>query len=162
MTVVIAVDYLVKIGFIPVFHYRLRGSEFWQGNLLMSAQANTDDNGKAAWMRAERQGDSLLVQGSKSGTYRAPANVITASHWNQAEIEAPMINPQDGRLMQYSVVPKGPDRVTDSNGRVLPAQHFSLTGKDGLDLWYDTDGIWAGLQAKADDGSNISYVRLAL
>ena len=160
MTVAIAVDYLVKIGFIPVFRYKLRCRESWHRGVLMSALAKCDDNGKAAWMRAEREGDALMVQGSKSGSYRAPAGAILASHWNQAQFAAPMINPQDGSLLRFTVAPRGPARIADINGKLIAAKRFALTGKDRLDLWYDAEDVWASLQAAAPDGSTISYLRI--
>ena len=159
MTVTIAIDYLVKLGFIPVFRYKLRCREEWNGCVLVSAQSEANINGKAAWMRAERKGDSLVVQGSKSGSYLAPAGVLVASHWNRAQLEAPMINPQDGALVHLKVASLGPARVTDSTGVARVAEGFSLTGKEGFDLWYDAEGIWSGLQARAMDGSTIRYLR---
>jgi hypothetical protein len=159
MTVAIEIDYVVKIAFITVFRYKLRGREVWNGSALMSAQAETDVNGKGAWMLAERKGDSLVVQGSKSGSYKAPAGVLVASHWNRAQLKGPMINPQDGTLVDLQVAPLGPTRVTDSSGVAKVAEGFSLTGKAGFDLWYDAEDIWSGLQARAMDGSTIRYVR---
>jgi len=167
LTVNIAVDFLVKIGFIPVFRYKLRCVESWQGGVLISVRAKTDNNGTADWMRADLDGDALLVEGSKvegsraegskAARYRAPVGAIIASHWNQAQLDAPMINPQDGSLLRYAVAPRGPARIVDSTGKIRATHRFALTGANPLDLWYDADGLWTALQAKAADGSTIGY-----
>ncbi len=161
MTVDIAVDYVVKIGPVPVFRYKLRCRETWQDGLLISAAADTDHNGKAEWMRAQRSGDCLLVNGSKSGKYKAPAGAILASHWNQAQLQGPMINPQDGELLTFTIAPRGHVEAPGAAGRMRTVHHFHLAGKEPLDLWYDSDGLWASLKAKVGDGSIITYVPVA-
>jgi len=160
-TVAIAVDYVVKIGPVPIFRYKMRCRETWQGGLLISATADTDHNGKPEWMRAQRSGDSLLVNGSKSGKYRAPAGAILASHWNQAQLEGPMINPQDGELLSFTITPRGHVEAPDAAGRLRAVHHFSLSGREPLDLWYDADGLWVSLRATVADGSIITYLPVA-
>lgn len=160
LTVSIAADYLVKLGFLTVFRYKFRCTETWRNGVLMSAVAETDDNGKARHMRARRDGDRLMVDGSKSGKYTAPAGAILATHWNKSQLEAPMVNPQDGDLLRFEIERKGPARVATAGAAVLEAEHFSLRGKDGFDLWYQPDAVWCGLKARGVDGSAIAFQRL--
>jgi hypothetical protein len=159
MIVTISVDYLVKFGFIPVFRYSLRGTETWRGDTLISAECKTNANGTPHFMTATRDGDSMLVEGSKSGRYRAPVGSITASHWNPRELDAPMINPEHGELLNFTVT-KGPgEQIPLPGGRSVEARRYSLAGPESMDLWYDKAGVWSGLQAVAKDGSTISYIR---
>jgi hypothetical protein len=158
LTVDIAVDYVVKIGPLPVFRYKMRCRESWRDGLLISATADTDHNGKPGWMRAQRSGAALLVNGSKSGKYPAPAGALLASHWNQAQLEGPMINPQDGELLNFTVTPRGQVQVPDPAGVLRPLRHFSLAGRESLDLWYDADGRWVSLRAQVADGSTVTYL----
>jgi hypothetical protein len=157
LTVDIAVDYAVKLGFVTVFRYRLRGREVWAGGVLESATADTDDNGKPAFMRARRDGAGLLVEGSRAKPYRTPDGALIASHWNVAQLGAPMVNPQDGQLLTYTPVPRGPAKVTDSAGVSRPARRVALEGKNPLDLWYSTNEVWVALQARVADGSVVTY-----
>jgi hypothetical protein len=159
VSVAIAVDYVVRIGPIPVFRYTLRGSETWRGDTLVSVQAETNDDGETARMSATEAGGRLAVDGSKSGRYLAPPGAIAATHWNRREIEAPMINPQNGELLEFAVVRGGSEMVALASGRTVPAQRFALTGPSVLDLWYEPDGTWAALRAVARDGSVITYRR---
>ena len=116
----IAVDYIVKFGFVTVFRFKLRAREIWLGGKLQAARAKTDNNGKPEFMNLERVGDAHIVEGSKTGRFRAPESHLVASHWNIAQLAAPMINPQDGGLLKYSVAARGQSKVADVNGKSLP------------------------------------------
>ncbi len=159
LTVAIAVDYVVRIGPIPVFRYALRATETWQGDTLLAIQAETNDDGTRAHMRATREAGRLAVDGSKSGRYVAPPGAIAATHWNRREVEAPMINPQDGELLTFAVARGGMEPVALASGATVQATRLALTGPSALDLWYEPDGTWAGLRAVARDGSVVTYRR---
>lgn len=161
LTTDIAIDYAVKLGFITVFRYTLRGRESWSGGILTAARADTDNNGTPEFMRARRDGDGLLIEGSQTKPYRAPPGSLIATHWNKAQLGAAMINPQDGSLLRFTVKERGPARVADSAGRHHTADGFTLSGPADLDLWYGTDGLWRSLRAKAADKSVISYLQAA-
>ncbi len=154
----IAIDYAVKLGFITVFRYKLRGQETWTDGVLQTAQADTDANGKTEFMRAARDGAALIVEGSKVKRYETPQGTLIASHWNQTQLNGPMVNPQDGTLPQFSLTPRGAAKVKDSAGLTRSANRFALAGKNPMDLWYDTEGVWTSLQARVSDGSIISYM----
>jgi hypothetical protein len=153
------VDYRVSFGPIPLFRYHMAVEETWQNDVLVRLQGQTDDNGHQDFVTATRDGERLVVDGSKSGRYVAPAGAIAATHWNRHELDAPMINPQDGELMDYTVRAAGSGRVALADGGTLTARRFALSGPAMLDLWYDEAGVWAGLQAAAKDGSMIVYQR---
>jgi hypothetical protein len=110
-------------------------------------------------MSATEAGGRLMVDGSKSGRYLAPLGAIAATHRNRREVEAPMINPQNGELLSFAVAPGGNEMVMLASGAVVRAQRFALTGPSVLDLWYEPDGTWAALRAVARDGSVITYQR---
>ena len=159
LTVSIAVDYVVRLGPIPVFRYALRGTEIWRGDALVSIRAETNDDGDKVNMSATAEGGRMVVEGSKTGRYVAPPGAIAATHWNRREIDAPMINPQNGELLTFAVARGGSEAVKLSSGAAVQAQRFALTGPSVLDLWYEADGTWAALRAVARDGSVITYSR---
>ncbi len=156
LTVQIAADFRVGLGPLTLFRYSLRTTEHWQDGKLMAATSHADDGGTKAFMTARRQGDALAVDGSKSGSYVAPAGSILGTHWNRAELKAPQIDPENGALMHFAVAEKGTNavEVADSN---VQATEYVLTGPATLNLWYDTQGIWSALRAVAKDGSIIDY-----
>ncbi len=159
LQVSIAVDYVVKFGPIPVYRYKLRGQERWRGDVLEESSAETDDDGTAAFMRARREGETMAVEGSKSGRYFAPPGAIAATHWNRRELDAPMINPQDGELMRFTVAPGAIEAVKRADDSAIQARRYALTGHTTMDLWYDEAGQWSALRAVVRDGSIISYLR---
>lgn len=161
LVVEIAVDYAVKLGFVTVFRYTLRGRETWVGGMLASATADTDNNGTPDFMRARRDGDALLVEGSRTKPYRSPPGALVASHWNQGQLQVPLVNPQDGGLIRFTAEPRGSAKVADSSGKRHDAARFHLAGSAPLDLWYGADGVWRSLQATVADKSVITYLPMA-
>jgi hypothetical protein len=161
LTIDLDVDYAVKLGFVTVFRYRLRARETWVGGVLTSATADTDNNGTPAFMRARRDGDALLVEGSQVKPYRTPPGALIASHWNQGQLNVPLVNPQDGGLIRFTVEKRGAAKVADSAGTQHDAQRFFLAGNAPMDLWYGTDGTWRSLQATVADKSVITYLPMA-
>ena len=109
-------------------------------------------------MRAVREGEALIVEGSKARRARAPRETSIATHWNIAQLDGPMINPQDGSLMRFSVKSMGLSKLMDAKGAPRTARRYALSGKNPLELWYEDPGVWVGLRAKAFDGSVISYI----
>jgi hypothetical protein len=157
LVVDISIDYTVKFGPITFFRYKLRGHETWINGALASASARTDSNGKSEFMRLQRDGDALIVEGSKTRRARLSQNCLVATHWNIAQLDGPMINPQDGSLLRFSVEARGPSKLVDAAGVARVARRYALKGVNPLELWYEDSGAWVGLRAKAFDGSVISY-----
>jgi hypothetical protein len=110
-------------------------------------------------MTARLQGDALAVQGSKSGHYVAPPGAILATHWNRAELNGPMINPENGELMTFTIVDKGTGPI-EAAGKTIEAAQYALTGPATINLWYSQQNVWSALKAMATDNSMIDY-RLA-
>jgi hypothetical protein len=159
LQVAINVDIRVGLGPITLYRYALRATERWRNGVLMEMSGTTNDDGTKDFAKVLRQGDLLQVEGSAGKPYVAPAKSIAASHWNRAELAAPMINIQDGALLVFKVTPKGSEQVT-ARGRQVTADHFALTGKESLDLWYDAAGNWVHLTAIGRDGSLITYEQI--
>lgn len=160
LSVRVAADFVVRFGPIVFFRYRLRVAEEWEGGVLQRVIATANNDGKAEFMRAQRQGDALMIDGSASGRYRAPAGAIAATHWNRAELAGPMIDPQNGKLLDFKVGPPTPGAVADAAGAMQKATRYDLTGLTRMSLYYDAASVWCGLDAVAKDGSLIHYRRL--
>jgi hypothetical protein len=161
-TVDIAIDYAVKIAFVTVFRYKLRGRETWVDGRLREARARTDNNGKPGFLNLRRlDGGEIEVDGSFKGRYRTPANWLVASHWNIDQLKAPMINPQDGEILRFNVALKGESKIVDAAGRLRVGRHYALAGANPLELWYDSRDEWIALRAKVWDGSTVAYIRTA-
>jgi hypothetical protein len=156
----IAVDIAVRFGPFVLYRYKLRGEEVWRSGRCVHASSTTDDDGTAQFMRAVRRGEGLMVEGSGISPYVAPANAMIASHWNQAELNGPWINLQNGKLLHPHVKTLGPDPVLLANGATTPASCYSITGPAQIRIWYTPASIWTGLVFVAKDGSNVRYERV--
>lgn len=159
LRVAINVDIRVGLGPITLYRYTLRAAERWRNGVLMEMSGTTDDDGTKDFVNARRQNDRLAVEGSAGPAYVAPAVSIAASHWNRAELAGPMVNIQDGALLDFTVTPKGVQQVT-ARGRQVAAEHYVLQGKEHLEIWYDSAGAWVGLTAIGRDGSLITYEQI--
>jgi hypothetical protein len=156
LTVTIAADFKVGLGPITLFRYSLRITEHWQDGKLVAATSQANNDGKKESMTAKLQGDALAVQGSKSGHYTAPRGAILATHWNRAELNGPMINPENGELMTFTIADKGTGQI-EAAGKTIEAAQYALTGPATLNLWYSQQSIWSALKAVATDNSMIDY-----
>ena len=159
LTVRIAVDIRVGFGPVTLYRYALRATEHWRDGVLMAAEGDTNDDGSKDFLRLSRQDMALVVEGSAAPRFTAPAECLCASHWNRAELAAPMVNIQNGELLRFTVTSAGQERV-DVGGQTVMAEHHVLEGKNRLDIWYDDRGAWSALRATAKDGSAIDYTRI--
>jgi hypothetical protein len=158
LTVSVAVDIRVGLGPIPLFRYKHRATEQWQGELVIAVDAETDDDGTPRRMSARREAGGLVVEGSKAPRYTAPPGSLPGTHWNRTMLKAPFINTEDGRLMSPTVTLTGVETVTVAAGSV-EAQHYTLRGDANLDTFYDLTPCWVGLRFTGKDGSAIRYLR---
>jgi hypothetical protein len=161
LTVHIAVDVLVKFGPIPLVRYTHRNQEVWQRDRLVGFESRTDRNGTPMHVQARWQGSGLAVEGSGTRPYVAPANALATTHWNSTMLRCPMIGTQDGQLMHPVVSAQPEERIRLASGEPVAARRYRLSGDLDLDIWYDSTDTWAGLRFAADDGSVITYERLA-
>lgn len=159
LQVAINVDIRVGLGPITLYRYALRATERWRNGILQEVNGTTNDDGTKDFVTARRATDFLAVEGSAGKPYNAPVGAIAATHWNRAELAGPMVNIQDGALLDFKVTPKGSDQVT-ARGRPVTAEHFVLQGKEHLEIWYDSAGVWVGLTAIGRDGSLITYEQI--
>jgi hypothetical protein len=158
LTVTVAIDILVKLGPIPVYRYRHRATERWQDGSFIGIESQTDKDGTALRMRAERTGDGMVVEGSQTARYIAPPQTYPTTYWNKVMLQDRLINSEDGRLFTVTPRPLGEEDVRQA-GNAIRARHYRIDGDLMLDLWYDTMGQWAHL-VFIKDGATIVYEKL--
>ena len=156
LTVRVAVDLAVRLLGLVVYRYQTRATETWRGGVLMAAQAETNDDYGRHAMSAQRQNNGMVVEGTAGPSYTAPPNALVSSHWNPAQLQGPMISLQDGKLLEFTVAPRGRSTIA-ARGMQLEADHFALSGPHSLELWYDRNRVWSKLKAVSWEGSEIEY-----
>jgi hypothetical protein len=160
LTVNIDVKMAVYLGPIRMFHYTHHNVERWKGGTFTSLDAKTDYNGEAAFCTVRRDGDQLIVEGSKAAKYTAPSTALAATHWNKAELQGPMINPENGMMLHPRISNVGSCSVALASGATTAAHQYAWRGKDSLDLWYDGNNDWVALKAVTPSGEVLTYEKL--
>lgn len=160
LTVRIAVDAQITLLAIPIAHYTHRGVETWQGETLAGLTGNTNKNGQQDWVNALRTTEGLVVTGSKTARYIAPAQAIGVSYWNKRMLNGPMISMENGELMHPKVTERLTEAIPLASGSSIPAEHYNISGPFNVDVWYDHSDTWASLALDISDGSEVRYERL--
>ena len=160
LTVRIAVDAVVTFASIPIVRYRHRAVEIWQGAALFGVTGETDKNGARGWVDVRRTEAGLVVTGSQTARYVAPAKAIPTSYWNKQMLSGPMISLEDGVLLAPKVADLRADSIRLASGRMIAADHYALSGAFAVDLWYDASEAWACMAMTVVDGSEVRYERL--
>ncbi len=149
----------VKLAFITVFRFEHDGHEVWQDNKLVSMETKTNDDGDEHTLVAKADGNGELDIVGDGQERRAKDSVIPASLWNSTFLESKeLLNSLVGTDLNIDVAYKGEEQVK-VNGAEVPAKHYSMTGDFERELWYDKDWVLVKIAFKAEDGSDIQYVR---
>lgn len=152
----IEIRFDVTFAFIPLYRYRHRNREIWQGDRLVALEARTDDDGTEHWVRAEMRGDRMVVT-SSTGRLDLPRDTASTSYWNEATLrDGAWLDTQSGQLVRSRVEVHPPEQVRTS-GQDVMAKRYVLTGDIDCELWYH-QGRWVKLRFQASDGSTIDYL----
>jgi hypothetical protein len=133
------IEMQVKFGPIPVFRYEHVATEFWRDGRLQSIDSTTDNNGKPERLRVRRDGDSLIIDGTRYQG-EGPGDAAPSSYWNKAIVRTKtLLDTQNGRLIDVETENLG---LTSAPGGSRAEQH-RLSGTVDLNLWYDGER-WVG------------------
>lgn len=150
----------VELGPVPVFRYRHSQVERWSGGKFASLETSTVQNGARIAVSAKRTEAGVTIQGGKGAAPLLPAGALPLTHWNRASLTAPLFNPQDGKLMKLSATRPAPHGIVLANGSQVQGTRVVLSGQEQMEDWYDGAVAWAGLSARAKDGSIVEYRRV--
>jgi hypothetical protein len=160
LTVNIDVKIAVSFGPITLYRYTMTGVETYHDDNFAELETTSNDDGTALHVTARQTDAGVAIESKTEGKRTLPTGTLPLTHWNIANMTAPLFNPQDGKPMKLTVKPLGAESVALANGSKVPATHYSLTGEATLDDWYDADGVWTALRALGTDGSVIEYRRV--
>lgn len=150
----------VKLLGITAYRYRHEVEERWQADCLVALTSNTDDDGKALAVQANKDGEALAVK-SPQGEERLDGCLMSFAYWNPAMLRATrLLNAQTGKLEKVKIEALG-DAKVESQGKQLDAKRWRITGPEQpVELWYAADGDWLALESKVSGGKRtLSYRR---
>jgi hypothetical protein len=134
-------DVHVKVPVIRanLYTFTHQSTESWRNGHLEKLTATTDDDGTPHTVSI------------------GAGQTLPASLWEVDTVQASaLLNTIDGSVMRVRVADLGVGPVA---GGSLSAHHYRISGDLKRDVWYDTNGLLAGLTMTAEDGSRVIYVR---
>ena len=153
----VEIDLRYEVAFITLFKYIHRNIERWQGTTLMALSSNTDDDGDKYYVLAERQGESLAVDGAL-GMYMYDDPIATTSYWNYESMTANgnMLNSQKGDVLPYTLERQGEEQVM-VRGEMVVANKYHVNAEIDTYIWYAQETHeWVKLEFDVR-GRTISY-----
>ncbi|MEP3299760.1 MAG: DUF6134 family protein [Pseudoruegeria sp.] len=133
----------VKVPLLGTKLYRFEQAsiEHWQSGQLSSVKSKTNDNGDPHKM--------------SSGA----TNLIPASLWNAKIVtQSRLLNTIDGSIMDVQFSNLGSETVL-AQGQNIQATHYRMSGDLKRDLWFDDKGVLVRVKFKAEDGTDVTYIR---
>ncbi len=156
MRAIVDVDLKAGIGPITLYRYALDVEEVWQDGYVQSVEGRVNKDGTRKSVFAQRRGSALSVEGTD---FRGelPGDIIPASHWNIAQMQADSIlSTESGEVLDITVSALGREQV-GAGGTVVDARKFLMDSDIDVTLWYDDQARWVKLAFEAR-GQNIEYV----
>ena len=149
----------VKILFVTVFRYLHTDTESWSNDCLSRIESNTDNDGKAEFVRGSRNGEGFMVATQKQSKQLTAPCVMTFAYWNPRILSATqLMNAQTGEYVPVRITALGPDPVM-VNGAQVTAEHYAIAGEQlNIELWYAADGRWVALATTTEGGGRLQYV----
>ncbi|NBO93186.1 MAG: hypothetical protein EBV06_12885 [Planctomycetia bacterium] len=140
-TVSLRCDTEIKVSLGPLsYRYSFRGVEVWKDRRLTRLESSTDDNTKRFTVSANPVADGLNVK-VNGAERKVKPDAWTSSYWTLP----------DPKLRSGSLLILDADNGTDLEGKLayvatekhriagqeVSLNHYRLTGKTTIDLWYD-------------------------
>jgi hypothetical protein len=132
-------DIKVTHGLIT-FKYSFRGLEVWKDRRLTRLESTTDDNSKRYAVAAATDGKEIKVKtnGTESTT---KAETWSSTYWTLPELKLrennlTILDADNGKLLEAKLAYVATEKHKIA-GQEVSLNHYRLTGKVTVDLWYD-------------------------
>ena len=148
----------VKVAVITAYRRHELLREVWQGDRMTRFTSEVDDDGKHFGLTMKREGnDALRVEGAVAGDYTAAKEALPASYWSSRLTHTgEIIHVMRGNVQRVAFARVGEEKVTVA-GQTVQATHYSMTGDEQAELWYDAGGIIVR-GVFHDDGAKIEFL----
>ena len=132
-------DIKVSFGLLK-YKYIYRGLEVWKDRRLVRLDSNTDDNGKRYIVSALPDGSNLKMKVNNVEN-QVRGDVWVTSYWTlpdpklRAETLA-ILDADNGKILEGKLAFIATEKLRIA-GQEVTLNHYRLTGKTNIDLWYD-------------------------
>jgi hypothetical protein len=132
-------DLSVSVFFFT-YTYKYRGRELWKDGKLQRFESTCNDDGKRYLVSAAAENKGIRVKVNDSERI-VGHDVWLTSYWAKPSKKmvnqvVPLVDADTGRDLECTVAYVGTEDVMVS-GQAQSLQHYKLTGKVQVDLWYD-------------------------
>jgi hypothetical protein len=140
-TTIVSCDTTIQVKvLLKTYRYSYQGREVWKDGRLQRLDSECNDDGKKFKVHALADGDRLRVRASNQERL-ARGDVWLTSYWTVADVKArkdtvPLIDADTGRDLDCRVQFIGAQQIV-VGGQTQNVNHYKLTGKVQVDLWYD-------------------------
>jgi hypothetical protein len=138
----VSVDTDVDVRILIVrYQYSYRGREIWKDGRLQRFSSRCNDNGKQYEVSAVAEEGSLRVRFNGQERVMRPETWLT-SYWTLPDAKLrdgviPLLDADNGRELECRIQHVGAQQRAVM-GQVQNVNHYRLTGKVQVDLWYDS------------------------
>ncbi|MFM7148329.1 MAG: DUF6134 family protein [Gemmataceae bacterium] len=122
------------------YKFVYRGLELWKDHRLVRYDSNTDDNGKRYIISAVAETQGIRLKVNNAERIVRPEIWLT-SYWRLPDPKlrngvVPIIDADTGRELDSKLQYVANEKLAIA-GQQVPLNHYRLTGKVEVDLWYD-------------------------
>lgn len=147
------VEIAVKLLGATLYRYALESRETWRGDRLVKLEGTCDDDGTEDYVRAEAQGDQLMIDGSRHKG-AVPGHAAPTSYWSADFLRRPLwISTQSGAPLNVQVTKAGETPLATPAGP-LTAEAWQVAGDLELTL-YRAGGEFVGTAFDADGAQGL-------
>ncbi len=158
-TTSVTINMSLKAGLfgIPLYRFRYKANETWNGNQLQSLKVSVNDNGDKSNLSGKRSGGSFSWSMNGQND-RANGAVFPTNHWNKAVLKQnKVLNTLTGNINRVTIARRGTETLNCRKGPPIEATRYQYSGGLNTEAWYDRSGNWVGLRFKAEDGATIFF-----
>lgn len=133
----ITIRLAVKILGITAYRYEMDNREVWQAGKIVSVDTKVNDDGTEDFAKIRRDGDSLMIEGSR---FKGPisSEAVTTTYYTTKFIDRrPWISTQSGAPLDIAIKPEG------------RSNWWQVTGELETRLGYDGRGEWTACEFDA-------------
>lgn len=131
-------DIKVTSGLVT-YKYSYRGLEEWKDRRLVRLESNTDDNAKRFLVSAAQSADGLKVK-VNNVERSIKADAWTSSYWclpdPKLHTALTILDADSGKDLEAKLTYVATEKHRVA-GQEVTLNHYRLTGKVNVDLWYD-------------------------
>ena len=142
-----------------VIRYSHESREVWQTGWLQRLDSSTRIDGRIQEVHAERDGGSLVVDGSDVRRFQVSTYLVPSNLWHRdSRLVDAFIDVENGsiRLVRTRFVGK---QSLQQSGTLVEADHYTIRGQIDREAWYDADCVLVRWDLPLEDGGWINFRR---